>query len=143
MQNYIVALAVSAMLLTVVSAFGDALFEVTHVVKMPKRTYGYRGMNGDLLQLKDGSILYCYTAMASLHESPWIEAKRGAVSSSSFLTQDHQRRDATAIRAYCASKMETYCSPTFTLCIQARPTTDTTTTASPPMRAKLGQSNSS
>ncbi|HID07798.1 MAG TPA: hypothetical protein EYP10_11705, partial [Armatimonadetes bacterium] len=61
MQNYIVALAVSAMLLTVVSAFGDALFEVTHVVKMPKRTYGYRGMNGDLLQLKDGSILYCYT----------------------------------------------------------------------------------
>ena len=36
-------------------------FEDVHVVKMPKGTHGYRGMNGDFLQLKDGSLLYCFT----------------------------------------------------------------------------------
>lgn len=35
--------------------------EDVHVVKMPKGTHGYRGMNGDFLQMKDGSLLYCFT----------------------------------------------------------------------------------
>ena len=45
------------------SGKGDskALFEDIHIVKKPWNDRGYRGMNGDLLQLKDGSILFCYT----------------------------------------------------------------------------------
>ena len=43
------------------SAFGDAMFEDIHIVKKPKKPRGYRGDNGDLLRLKDGTILFCYT----------------------------------------------------------------------------------
>lgn len=42
-------------------AGSKALFEEIHVVKKPKQQYGYRGMNGDFLRMKDGSILFCYT----------------------------------------------------------------------------------
>ena len=45
------------------SGKGDSkvLFEDIHIVKKPWKDRAYRGMNGGLLQLKDGSILYCYT----------------------------------------------------------------------------------
>lgn len=36
-------------------------FDVVRIVKKEKQTRGYRGNNGDLLILQDGSILFCYT----------------------------------------------------------------------------------
>ena len=45
------------------SGKGDskALFEDIHVVKKEKRERGYRGIMGDFIQLKDGSLLMSYT----------------------------------------------------------------------------------
>ena len=40
-------------------AFGDAPFESIHIVKKAKQPRGYRGNNGDLLKMKDGSVLFC------------------------------------------------------------------------------------
>lgn len=37
------------------------LFEDVHAVPLPKKTHGYRGNNGDFLELRNGSILYAYT----------------------------------------------------------------------------------
>lgn len=54
-------LVAAVLLLPAKSALAEALFEDVHVVKRPRATYGYRGMNGDFLQLKDGSLLYAYT----------------------------------------------------------------------------------
>lgn len=51
-----------AVALLVTAAMGqDALFEDVHVVKMEKGQYGPRGMPGDIIELKDGSLLMCYT----------------------------------------------------------------------------------
>ena len=47
--------------LCVASVACGADFDVVHIVKKEKQTRGYRGNNGDLLILKDGSILFCYT----------------------------------------------------------------------------------
>jgi len=38
-----------------------AFFEEIPLVKKPKTDYGYRGMMGDFLLLKDGSLLFAYT----------------------------------------------------------------------------------
>ena len=54
------ASVVGVLVLTAVGAFGAALFEDLHVVKMPKRAHGYRGIMGDFLQFKDGSLLMAY-----------------------------------------------------------------------------------
>ena len=64
------ASVVGVLVLTAVGAFGAALFEDVHAVKWPKRPHGYRGSNGDFVQLKDGSLLMCYT------HSPGIVAKK-------------------------------------------------------------------
>jgi len=61
MQSRILAFAVAVLFCSAVNALAEPLFEDVHAVKMPMRTHGYRGMNGDFLQLKDGSLLYCYT----------------------------------------------------------------------------------
>lgn len=42
-------------------AAADSLFEDYPVVKKPQGTYGYRGIMGDFVRLKDGAILMCYT----------------------------------------------------------------------------------
>jgi sialidase-1 len=42
------------------SAGAAALFEECHAVKKPRTTYGYRGIMGDFVQLRDGSILMSY-----------------------------------------------------------------------------------
>jgi sialidase-1 len=61
MQSRHLAL-VAAVLSGIAGSLSNAAsLEDVHVVKMPKGTHGYRGMNGDFLPLKDGSLLYCYT----------------------------------------------------------------------------------
>lgn len=60
MQTSLAPLALAVVLVLAATAFGDALFEDFHVVKKPKRDHGYRGIMGDFLQLKDGSILMSY-----------------------------------------------------------------------------------
>ncbi len=52
----IASLAVSG-----VSVLGAELFEDVHAVKWPKAVHGYRGRMGDIIQLKDGSLLMSYT----------------------------------------------------------------------------------
>ncbi len=54
-------LAVALLVPLTATAAADALFEDVHVVKKPKGDHGYRGMMGDFVQLKDGSILLSYT----------------------------------------------------------------------------------
>ena len=39
----------------------NALFETIHVIKKKKATRGYRGIMGDFVQLKDGTLLMSYT----------------------------------------------------------------------------------
>ncbi len=41
-----------------------ATCEDVHVVKLPKGTYGYRGMPGSMIALKDGRLLLCYSRMS-------------------------------------------------------------------------------
>jgi sialidase-1 len=43
------------------AARGAALFETAQALVLPKGDHGYRGINGDFVQLKDGSILWSYT----------------------------------------------------------------------------------
>jgi sialidase-1 len=45
----------------VMTTSAEALFEEINLVKKPKGDHGYRGMMGDFLQLKDGSLLFSYT----------------------------------------------------------------------------------
>ena len=61
MHTSMMAVVAGVMLFAAAGAFAQALFEDATVVKMPKRDHGYRGMNGDMVQLKDGSLIYCYT----------------------------------------------------------------------------------
>ena len=61
MKRQIAVCMMSILLFATTVTFADTLFEDIHIVKKPWKDRGYRGMNGDLLQLKDGSILYCYT----------------------------------------------------------------------------------
>ena len=61
MQMSITASMASAAVLAATNAGAAPLFEDVHAVVMPKGTHGYRGMNGDFVQLEDGSILYAYT----------------------------------------------------------------------------------
>ncbi len=42
------------------------VFEDMHVVKIQKGKYGPRGMPGDIVELKDGNLLMCYTSI-----TPW------------------------------------------------------------------------
>jgi len=51
----------TALLLMAVAASADAVFEDVHVVKVPQGLYGPRGMPGDIVGLKDGCLLLCYT----------------------------------------------------------------------------------
>ena len=48
-------------LLLATAASGEALFEDIHAVPLPKRSVGYRGMGGDIIQLNDGKLLLAYT----------------------------------------------------------------------------------
>jgi len=49
------------LVLLAAAAFGEALFEDAHVVKITPGRYGPRGMPGDIIELKDGGLLLCYT----------------------------------------------------------------------------------
>ncbi len=62
-------------------AFADAPFEDVHIVEKAKKSRGYRGNNGDLLQMKDGSVLFCYTEYG---ESGGITAKRSSDKAAQF-----------------------------------------------------------
>lgn len=64
-------MGLTRMALCAVVAFGaclwagaqGALFEDVQVVALPKGTYGYRGMPGSMVELRDGRLLLCYTRM--------------------------------------------------------------------------------
>ncbi len=45
----------------VAGSAAGALFEDVHALKLEKKTHGYRGNNGDFLELVDGAVLYAYT----------------------------------------------------------------------------------
>lgn len=44
-----------------VAAPGEALFEQTLAQPMPRGVHGYRGMPGDIIELKDGTLLMAFT----------------------------------------------------------------------------------
>lgn len=56
-----------------VAGGGEAGFETVHALRLPRGVHGYRGINGDFVQLRDGSILWSYTAegkgLMSLHSA--------------------------------------------------------------------------
>ncbi|MBI3920345.1 MAG: exo-alpha-sialidase [Armatimonadetes bacterium] len=43
------------------TVLADGVSEDVHVVKWPKGTHGYRGSMGDMIQLRDGSVVMSYT----------------------------------------------------------------------------------
>ena len=57
--------SVASVLATLLSAtaitIGADRFEETLVIKLPRGPHGYRGMPGDIVQLKDGRLLMSYT----------------------------------------------------------------------------------
>ena len=61
MQTATAPLAVVLVFLAASTVMGNTLFEDFHVVKKPKTDHGYRGIMGDFVQLKDGSILMSYS----------------------------------------------------------------------------------
>ena len=60
MWTPLASLAAGMVLLATVGASGGALFEDVHVVKLPKKARGYRGIPGDIIELKDNSLLMAY-----------------------------------------------------------------------------------
>lgn len=55
---------------------GEILFEDIHAVPLPVQNYGYRGMPGDIIELKDGRLLLAYTRyLANGHPDGAIGAK--------------------------------------------------------------------
>ena len=50
-----------AVFILVNAALGQALFEQTLAVKVPRETYGPRGMMGDFLVGKDGALWMAFT----------------------------------------------------------------------------------
>lgn len=69
------AYALSILALVPTFALGDVPFEDVHIVKKPNVSRAYRGNNGDLLQMKDSSVLFCYTEYG---ESGGIMAKKSS-----------------------------------------------------------------
>lgn len=59
MRTLIYPVALAA--LSATSALAGPLFEDVHVLKWPKGAHGYRGSMGDIVPLKDGSLLMSYT----------------------------------------------------------------------------------
>lgn len=55
------ALIIGILLFAPTLAISETLFEDVHIVKKEKMSRGYRGNNGDLLHMKDGSVIFCYT----------------------------------------------------------------------------------
>ena len=60
MPTVVAALVVATTLIATCS-FADALFEDVLAVRAKKGNHGHRGMPGDIIQLKDGSLLMSYT----------------------------------------------------------------------------------
>ena len=55
---WILAFGIATLLATRAVA---APFEVSHAVKLPKEVFGYRGGMGDIIELKDGSLLFAHS----------------------------------------------------------------------------------
>lgn len=61
MPLFATLLTLVLLLALLMPATGQGPFEESLVVKKPKGDHGYRGIMGDFVQLKDGSILFSYT----------------------------------------------------------------------------------
>ena len=66
MKRRIAALVAGVLCSLAAVAFGEGLFEDRLVVEVEKGLRGPRGMPGDIVQLKDGSLLMSYTQNASI-----------------------------------------------------------------------------
>lgn len=66
MNNRSLASLAGVLLCLATTAFGEGLFEDSLVVEVEKGLRGPRGMPGDIVQLKDGSLLMSYTQDASI-----------------------------------------------------------------------------
>ncbi|MCX7425249.1 MAG: sialidase family protein [Planctomycetia bacterium] len=58
MRRSITVLVLGILCLAAGRAVAEAPFEIVHAVKLPKGVYGYRGGMGDIIELKDGSLLF-------------------------------------------------------------------------------------
>ncbi len=61
MKTRMIRAAVTAMVLGTLSTAWGALFEETVAVKVPRDVYGPRGMMGDIIPLKDGTLMMAFT----------------------------------------------------------------------------------
>ncbi len=62
MKNGSMHLMAAGLLCSAMAACGAASLERVHALRLPRGDYGYRGINGDFVQLRDGAILWAYTA---------------------------------------------------------------------------------
>lgn len=65
-KNLLKFFVIAMLLLVATSVFSGELFEKIHVVKAKKEIRGWRGMPGDIVQLKDGSLLMSYTEKGNI-----------------------------------------------------------------------------
>jgi sialidase-1 len=70
------------------------LFEVLHTVPRDRQRFGYRGMNGDIVALRDGSLLMAYT-------SGGIAARRSADGGRTWSSEQVLFPDPPGQGAYC------------------------------------------
>lgn len=66
MPTVVATLTFALLLCTLATASADALFEDALAVPVEKRPHGPRGMPGDIIELKDGTLLMSYTQEAGL-----------------------------------------------------------------------------
>lgn len=61
MKRSLCAIVLGMVCLLAVRVPAAAPFEVTRAVELPKGVYGHRGAMGDIIELKDGSLLFAYS----------------------------------------------------------------------------------
>jgi len=86
----------------------EPLFSDCHVVKMEKGQYGPRGMPGDIVELKDGRLLLCYTSQQGAGIVGRYSEDKGRSFGEEFVLVPNPAKPQSA-RGY-------YCHPSFQRC---------------------------
>ena len=91
-----------------------ALFEETLAVKVPRGVYGPRGMMGDFVMLKDGTLLMSFTKDGAIMGDQVARSGQDLGRAVHSGCQARRHGDTSAIRVSCDSPTARSCSPTST-----------------------------
>lgn len=102
-------LATAVLITGTLWAVDAPLFEDIHVVSLPVKTYGYRGMPGDIIALKDGRLLLAYTHMTESGDADGSIAARYSADQGKTWAEEFILIPANAPKY----AQEVYCHPSF------------------------------